>query len=227
MGNRAAPRARVLLLLDRLRAFYGALPAPPSQPFGVYIWEVLSMGTTPGRRHAALNALKRIPALTPDAIARLPQAKLEAAVGQAGPMKEERIRALRAGADLFRRNPDIADNLAGSFREALKAARRIPHLGRASTLRLLLLSSRRPMLPLDEHAFRVAQRLGYGGQHESAIRALRTTRRAVMAELTPDVDTLQAVSQYFAHHGIATCTDAAPRCTVCPLAPDCEWLRHQ
>src|SRR5687768_14675014 len=138
MGSSAAPRARVLLLLDRLRAFYGALPAPPPHPFGVYIWEVLSIGTTPARRDAAVTALKRIPALTPDAIARVPQGKLEAAVGLAGPMREERMRALRAGADLFRRHPEIVEDLAGGLRRALKAARRIPHLGRASTMRLLL-----------------------------------------------------------------------------------------
>ena len=227
MGSSAAPRARVLMLLDRLRAFYGALPAPPSHPFGVYIWEVLSIGTTPARRDAAVNALKRIPALTPDAIARVAQGKLEAAVGLAGPMREERMRALRAGADLFRRHPDIVEDLAGRLRRALRAARRIPHLGRASTMRLLLFATGRPVLPLDEHGFRVAQRLGYGRKHESAVRALRSTRHGVMAEAGPDVETLRALSQYLTHHGLATCTDAAPHCTVCPLAPDCQWIRHQ
>jgi endonuclease III len=215
------------MLLGRLRAFYGALPAPPSPPFALYIWEVLSIGTTPSRRDAAYNALKRLPALTPDAVARLPQAKLEAAVEHAGPMKDERIRALRAGADVFRRNPDIMRELAGGVRRAFKAARRVPHLGRASTLRLLLYSTGTPVLPLDEHAFRVAQRLGYGKDHDVAVRALRSTRRAVVAESGRELETLRMVSQYFTHHGIATCTQVAPHCAVCPLAPDCEWLRRQ
>jgi endonuclease III len=239
------------MLIDRLRVFYGALPAPPAHAFGVYIWEVLSIGTTPARRDAAFKALRRIPALTPDAVGRLPQAKLESALEHAGPMKEERIRALRAGADLFRRNPDIVDEFDRGARRALKAARRVPHLGRASSLRLLLYAAGIPVLPLDEHAFRVAQRLGYGmpadlkagpGADARAdfqvgptfdfdvgptTRLVRATRRAVVAEASRDIEILRIVSQYLTHHGLATCTTVAPHCSVCPLAPDCEWIRRQ
>jgi endonuclease III len=235
---------RLLALVERLRAFYGALPTPPSHPFGLYIWEVLSIATTPARRDAAFNALKRMPALTPDAIARLPQAKIEAAVAHAGAMKDERVRALRAGADAFRRTPAIVEGLAGSLRQAVKSTRMIPHLGRASALRMILFSTTTPVLPLDEHAFRVAQRLGYGRRadlkvapHEESAaadlqvgpttRGLRITRQALVAEAGHDVETLRTLAQYFTHHGVATCTEAAPHCTVCPLAPDCEWLRRQ
>jgi endonuclease III len=217
----------VLVLVERLRAFYGALPAPPALPFAVYIWEVLSVGTTPARRDAAFNALRRIPALTPDAVARLPQAKLEAAVGQAGSMKDERVRALRAGADLFRRNPAVAEDLAAGGRRALRAARRMPHLGRASALRIVLFSGATPVLPLDEHALRVARRLGYGRDDDRAIRMLRTARQAITSEAGHELGTLQSVAQYLGHHGLATCTLAAPHCTVCPLAADCQWLQRQ
>jgi endonuclease-3 len=229
----------VVGLLARLRAFYGALPSPPSHPFSLYIWEVLSIGTTAARRDAAFNALRRVPALTPDAVARLPQAKLETAVGHAGTMKDERIRALRAGADVFRRNPLIVEELGGGLRRALRAARAIPHLGRASTLRLVLFSGGVPVLPLDEHAFRVARRLGYGQRSDLEVgatsdaevgpttRLVRATRQSVMAEAGRDLDTLRALTLYFTHHGLATCTQVAPHCTVCPLAPDCEWLRRQ
>jgi endonuclease III len=203
------------------------LPSPPSDHFALYVWEVLSVGTSPARRDAAFNALRRLPALTPDAVARLPQAKLESAVAYAGPMKDERIRALRTGADLFRRTPSLAGDLGAGFARALRAARRIPHLGRASTLRLLLFASGHPVLPLDEHALRVARRLGYGADDERAIRVLRVTRQALLSEVGEDVDTLRALSQYLTHHGLAACTEAAPHCTVCPLAPDCEWLRRQ
>jgi endonuclease III len=103
----------------------------------------------------------------------------------------------------------------------------MPYLGRASTLRLLLFSGGTRVLPLDEHAFRVAQRLGYGEDHEPPLRALRTTRRALLAESGRDLEVLRAISQYLTHHGLATCTQVAPHCRVCPVAPDCEWLRRQ
>lgn len=209
-----------------MRSFYGVLPAPPPLPFGAYLWEVLSIGTTPGRRDAAFGALRRIPALTPDAIARVPQARLEAAVALAGPLRDERIRALRAGAELFRRNRSLLDDLGGAFGRALRAARLLPHLGRASSLRVVLHSGPHPVLPLDEHALRVANRLGYGAEVDHPVLTTRLARRALLAESGRDVETLRVLARYLTHHGAATCTAAAPHCRVCPLAPDCHWLRH-
>ncbi|MGH9349118.1 MAG: hypothetical protein ACRD26_17825 [Vicinamibacterales bacterium] len=223
-------RPRVLELVDRLRAFYGALPVAPSLPFAVYVWEVLSVGTTPAHRDAAFAALKRIPALTADAVARLPQAKLEAAVGLAGPMKDERVRALRAGADVFRRTPSLPADLAGTPRRALRAARRLPHLSRASALRVVLYSGGAPVLPLDEHAVRVAARLGYAAGTDESLRPARVlslVRQALTREAGREPAALSTLSQYLTHHGLSTCTDAAPHCTVCPLAHDCEWIRRQ
>ena len=193
------------------------------------MWEVLSVGTTPARRDAAFAALKRIPALTSDAIGRVPQAKLDAAVALAGSMKDERIRALRAGADVFRRNPSIADDLAGPAGRALRAARRVPHLGRASSLRLVLFAGGAPVLPLDEHALRVALRLGYvpGAADRPAARTLSLVRQALMRESGREIVTLRTLSRYFTHHGMSTCTESSPHCTVCPLAHDCQWIRRQ
>jgi endonuclease III len=226
----AGKRSRVLGLVDRLRAFYGALPAPPALPFALYVWEVLSLGATPSRRDAAFNALKRIPALTADAMARVPQAKLEAAVALAGPMKDERVRALRAGADLFRRTPSLLDDLSGPFSRALRAARRIPYLGRASALRFLLFGGGHAVLPLDEHALRVARRLGYPKgilDEAGTLATLRKARQSLTRESDRSAESLRLLSQYFTHHGLSTCTEASPHCSICPLAFDCEWIRRQ
>src|SRR5438552_18809645 len=94
-------------LLDRLERFYGPLPQPPSDPFALYVWEVMSLHTTSPRRDAAMNSLRRIPALTPDSLGRAARGKLDAAAALAGPYRDERIRALTAGADVFRRNRDF------------------------------------------------------------------------------------------------------------------------
>jgi hypothetical protein len=69
--------SRLEALLNALQKFYGALPPPPRDPFTLFVWEVLSVHSTPRKRDAALAALKRIPALTPDAMRRAPQKKLE------------------------------------------------------------------------------------------------------------------------------------------------------
>jgi endonuclease III len=217
--------------LRRLRDFYGPLPKPPSEPFAAYVWEVLGHGTTPVRRDAGFAAVKRLPALTPDALSRTPQGKLEAAVAHAGPMRDERLRALRAGVDLFRRESNLAAALGGPLSRALRAARRLPHLGQASSLRLLLFAGRHPVVPLDEPALRVARRLGYGGEaarsDAPAARVVRAVRRALATEIAGDLETARLASTYFTHHGLTTCTESAPHCAVCPLAAGCEWLRHQ
>ena len=57
--------------LDALHAVYGPLAHPPADLFGFYVWEVISEGALPARRDLAWLALKRIPALTPDAMFRL------------------------------------------------------------------------------------------------------------------------------------------------------------
>src|SRR6476660_8707482 len=106
-------------MIDSLQKFYGALPTPPRDPFTLFVWEVLAVHSIPRKRDAALSALKRIPALTPDAMWRAPQKKLEAAVTLAGPYTDNRLRALRTGVDLFRRSP----NLSAVIRGPLPAAR--------------------------------------------------------------------------------------------------------
>ena len=49
--------SRLEKLLVRLQTFYGALPAPPRDPFILFVWEVLSVHSTPRKRDAALAAL--------------------------------------------------------------------------------------------------------------------------------------------------------------------------
>ena len=89
--------SRLEALLNALQKFYGVLPPPPRDPFTLFVWEVLSVHSTPQKRDAALAALKRIPAMTPDSMYRAPQKKLEQCVKLAGPYSENRLQALRTG----------------------------------------------------------------------------------------------------------------------------------
>src|SRR3954468_6858651 len=95
---------RLQQFVEALQKFYGAQPSPPRDPFRLFVWEVLSVHGTARKRDAAMAALKRLRALTPDAMWRAPQNKLEQSVALAGPYTEQRMTALRAGVDLFRRS---------------------------------------------------------------------------------------------------------------------------
>jgi endonuclease III len=199
-----------LQLMDRLERFYGALPQPPEDPFAVYVWEVLGVHTTPARRSSAMGALRRIPALTPDSMARAPRAALENAVAMAGPYREERLRALTIGVDVFRRNRDLPDRLRGDAAAAKDALTLLPHLTTVSGQWLLLFAGRQPLLPDDSHLRRVLERL-------------RTTGDSVARDLGNVISALQRASVYLAHHGRTTCRETQPMCHICPLRSSCPY----
>jgi hypothetical protein len=162
--------SRLDTLLDRLQKFYGALPAPPRDPFTLFVWEVLSVHSTPRKRDAALAALKRIRALTPDAMSRAAHAKLEASVALAGPYAEQRLRALKTGVDLFRRSPALTAVIKGPLPAARRALKPFPQLGEAGAHRML---SSRPITRFFRWMPRVSPACG----SDTASRATTSGRR--------------------------------------------------
>src|SRR5262249_27001143 len=125
-------------LLHALERFYGALPAPPRDPFAFFVWDVLSAHSTPRQRDAALAALKRIPALTPHAMHRAPAKKIVDAVTLAGSYVEPRLRALRAGGDAFRRTPGLQSMIRGPLPAARRAVQSLPRPSGGHPRRMLL-----------------------------------------------------------------------------------------
>lgn len=210
-------------VIRQLRAFYGPQPLPPREPFALFVWEVMNFHAAPLKREAALAALKRIPALTPDSVWKTPLGKLEAAAGLAGPYLDERVRALRAGADVFRRRPELARAIAGPVHGALRALRALPQLGDAGTGRMLLYAGDAPIVPVDAATARVAVRLGLCDPEPDARRLARRVRRVLDVIVPRDLDARRRVVQLIEHHGQSTCAEFDPHCGVCPLAGACAF----
>lgn len=198
--------------IDRLERFYGPLPQPPEDPFALYVWEVLGVRNTPARRDAAMGALRRIPALTPDSMGKAARAKLENAVARAGPYREERLRALTSGVDVFKRNRDLPKALRSDMVAAREALALLPHLGAISGEWLLLFAGRHAMVPDDPDVRRVLARLHC--EPDAAARQLGGVLTAV-----------QRATLYLSHHGRSTCVEADPLCHICPLRADCPSAR--
>jgi endonuclease-3 len=207
--------------LNTLQTFYGALPQPPRDPFILFVWEVLSVHSTPRKRDLALAALKRIRVLTPDSMWRAPKKKLEESVALVGPYAEQRLDALRTGVDLFRRSPNLPAIIRGPLPAARRALKPLPQLGEAGAHRMLLFAADHPVLPVDARINRVGQRLGYGEPGGDFRKTSRSVQAALTRELSPDVDTFQRAFLYLSHHGGATCTETDPHCTICPLLKEC------
>ena len=201
-------------LIDRLERFYGPLPLPPSDPFALYVWEVLGVRTTPTRREAAMGALRRIPALTPDSMGKVARAKLEKAVALSGPYREERLRALASGVDVFKRNRDLPETLRGDIGAARDALARLPHLTSASGQWLLLFAGGHPLLPDDEASRRVLARI-------------QSDAVAATGQLGSVLTAVQRAALYLSHHGRATCLETSPLCHICPLRTTCPFPRFR
>jgi endonuclease-3 len=208
-------------MLDALHTFYGPLPMLPRDPFTLFVYEVLAVHSTPRKRDAALAALKRIPALTPDAMWRAPQRKLEESVKLAGPYAENRLTALRTGTDLFRRTLTLSAVIRGPLPAARRAIKPLPQLGEAGAHRMLLFAADHRILPVDARVSRVGRRLGYGEADPAFRKQARSVQDALTRELPPSIAGFRRAFVYLSHHGASTCTEADPHCTVCPLLDEC------
>ena len=218
---------RIEKLLAALQRFYGALPTLPRDPFILFVWEVMAVHTTPRKRDAAMAALKRIPALTPDSMWRAPQKKLEESVKLAGPYTENRLNALRTGVDIFRRTPSLSAVIRGPLPAARRAIKPLPQLGEAGAHRMLLFAADHLILPVDARVSRTGCRLGYGEPSDEFRKQSRSVQAAITKELPPSIDIYRRTFLYLSHHGGATCTEADPHCPVCPVVKECPEGRKR
>jgi endonuclease III len=212
---------RIYRLVGALKGFYGTLPMPPSDPFQLFVWEMLSVHAAPHKRDAAMAALRRNRALTPDAMWKVAQKKLEDSVRLAGPYLEQRLATLRTGVDVFRRTPHLPEVIRGPLPSARKILKDLPRMGEGNAYRMLLFAGDQCVLPVDARVSRVASRLGYGEKESTFSKTARSVREAVAAELPATLDAYRRTYVYFEHHGASTCTEADPHCHVCPLRKDC------
>ncbi len=206
-----------------LAAFYGPLAAPPRDLFAFFVWDVISARALPARRDIAWLALKRLPALTPDAMFRASKEDLKAAIESLGGF-DERLEALRAGSGHFKRHRDLPERVSGPLRGAVRALRDVPHLTPAAQVRALLYAGGHPLAAADDGVARVVSRL-HGRPPTSSAATRRFARRTLAAAFGRDRDVLGHNLVLLGHHASRACVEHAPHCGVCPLRDGCAWGR--
>ena len=206
-------------LIETLREFYGLQATPPGDLFQFFVWEVLSENALPARRDLAWQALRRLPALTPDAMFRAPTKDLLDAVGIAGPHREEKVERIRAVVGEFKRHRDVLSSEAFTQMRVITAARalrRLDHVPASSRARAMLFAAGRRVLPIDEEVHRVISRLMGTRQ-----RSRPAIRQWLAARLERDHATYRDAIVYLRHHAHHTCLNVGPHCGVCPLRLEC------
>ena len=220
-------------VVPALREFYGAVHRPPEDLFPFIVWEVLSDHTAPGRRDLAWTALRKIPALTPDAMFRAPAKELADAVALAGAPREDVLARLRAIVDTFKRRRDVLDDAAirrGSLLVAARALRGITQVEVSVQRRALLYVTDLAVMPADDDVARVIQRLTTPMDLSAAVRGIasrtrarlrRQARRWLTEQLATAHDARRTAVTYLRHHARQTCVAVGPHCTICPLSQTC------
>ncbi len=206
-------------LLAPLREFYGPLAPPPRELFAFFVWDVVSARSLPSRRDLTWQAIKRLPALTPDAMFRASKEDLGQALAAVGAV-EQRIEHLKDGCGHFRRHPELAQSVSGSLAGAVRALADVPHLSPPARIRALLFVGGHTLAPVDDSVARVLGRLhGFEGPKPCVRRA---ARRWLFQACGGDREALSEAIVGLAHHAGHACAEHAPHCTVCPLAPRCR-----
>jgi endonuclease III len=216
--------SRLQRLVGRLKKRYGKLPAPPTDPFALFVWQVLFNHSTAKKRDAAVAGLKRLGALTPDGMWNASPKALADCVHRAGPFGEYRLLALRKGVEVFRRESDWPDVLAGPVPAALRRLKALPRMsGDGPAYSMLLFAGGQAVLPVNARVARVATRLGYGQLSSAFPRIAKSIRQAVAPELPHRAEAYRDVYVYFEHHGATTCAETDPQCDECPLLKECSF----
>lgn len=118
-------------------------------------------------------------------------------------------------------NIDFLD--AFSTEDALQWLTSLPGVGPKTSTLLLLFTFEKPVLPVDTHVHRVAQRVGLIGPKVSAEKA----HGLLLSYLPPDAKELFNFHKHFYWHGQRVCTWQAPRCGECVLRKMCDFYRSR
>lgn len=221
-GSERGRRVRLLEIEGRLDEYYGRpIWSPRYAPVDELVYTVLSQNTADvntGRTFAALKA--RYPSWS--AVRDAPAAEVVAAISLGGlaatkgPRIQQILRLLsrHSGAsDLG--EPYLGELADMSDAQALSYLQAMPGVGPKTAACVLMFALGRPVMPVDTHVYRVAQRLALLAPKVSVDRA-----HQVLTGLA-GADNVYAVHVNFVTHGRRLCHARRPECGGCPLRDLC------
>ena len=218
-----AERAAVVAICRRLRRAYGPVEWPEQGPvLDELIATVLSQNTSDANSGTAYEELRRrFPDW--DQVRRAPVARIAAAIRQAGlaNRKAPRIKAILQRIHQQRGDLSLEFLHGVPVREAEEYLASFPGVGPKTAACVLLFACRKPVLPVDTHVHRLAQRIGLIGPRTDAAQAHQELARMVAAGQVLEFH-IQLI-----RHGRTLCTARKPQCRDCPLLDLCREGRRR
>ena len=212
-------------VIATLRRQYGK-PAPPvsRDPFRLILWEQVGYLVPDSQRRRAFSALRSEVGLEPAAILAAPRGKLEAITRLGGPIAV-RIRAsrLRDSAELVlgQWDGDLRAALRLPLPQARRALAQFPMIGEPGADKILVVTKRARLLPLDSNALRVLRRLALTPDAKDYRTTYRRAQETLAPALPNDPQWLFSAYGLLRRHGQELCRRTAPACSRCPLRVHC------
>lgn len=218
------PKTKAMIDYERLMKLFGEHPlVPRRQPMHELISTILSHRTTQANEAKAYqNMWDRYGSW--EAIRDAPVADLAAAIEPTNfpDVKAPYIKGILT--EIFARRGEASIDFLKELppSEALEWLMSLPGVGIKTASLVLLFCFSMPVMPVDTHVHRVAQRLGIIGPKVDPTRA-----HVILDKLLPK-DPYFLFNYHINNllHGQRICIFAAPRCEKCPLTDICDWYQE-
>lgn len=187
----------------------GRVSSWPSDPFHVLVSTVLSQRTKDANTYAASAALFRA-FNTPEELANARISEIVPLIRPAG-FPETKAKAIK---EIGRRlHEEKADEVPDDIEYLLS----LPMVGRKTANCVLAYAFHKPAICVDTHVHRIANRIGLV-RTKDAEETEMALAKVVPKSLWIDVNSL------LVRFGQNICLPRSPRCTMCPVAPHCDYF---
>ncbi|MFL5659612.1 MAG: endonuclease III domain-containing protein [Ktedonobacteraceae bacterium] len=218
----AALSAKALEVTRRLTELYGVAEWSKKDPLSMLVDIILSHRTRDEQTEAAYdNLLKRFGSW--EAMRDAPTEEVQKTISNVNwpEVKAPRLQALmrRITEERGELNLDFLRDIP--VEEGAAWLDRLEGVGPKTTAAVLLFSSRKPILPVDTHVWRVSIRLGLIGKKVTADNA----HKLLQALLPNDAQTIYNFHKALLRHGQRVCVYDHPRCNKCVLTDLCDYYK--
>jgi len=222
------PRPTLTRVVTALRRQHGAVrPPPPRSAFQWILWEMCSYLSTPEKRRAAFDLLKKSVGLTANDIVAAPQSALFA-VAMHGRMAELFGGRLREIAEiaLGEFDGELDDALSPDIAKAKRQLQKFPGIAVPGAERILLAIGRLRALAVESNGLRVLKRVGFGpGTYKTWIAEYRAVLDDTPIGRATNKQLFDA-SLLLQQHGRTICKTSKPRCEECALLTMCAFAQQ-
>ena len=212
-------------VITALRRHQGK-PAPPisRNPFHLILWEQVGYLAPDAQRRKAFTALRTEVGLDPPAILAAATETLERIAGMGGSIAvSARASRLRQSAErvIDRWGGDLRTVLKLPYQDARRALSDFPMIGEPGADKILAITKRAWLVPLDSNALRVLRRLRITSEGKDYRSTYRRAQETLAPTIPHDNAWLLAASELLRRHGQTLCRRSVPVCSRCPLALRC------